>query len=293
MLSRPAVAGRCPCVVMIHGSGPQDRDGNIQGFRTRIFALLAAHLAGHGIASLRYDKRGCGKSEGEFLAAGLSDFVADAGAAIKFASGHGDAQFDCIFVLGHSEGAVLVPEICLRNPGVAGAIMLCASLRSLEDDLVKNAEILNTDLAGLRGLRGMLARWLFHTSDARASVESLRRKVFGTTRKTVRVSFSRVSTKFYRETFEYDVKAQLAQVRQPILAIGGGKDFQCLPEDTRLIAGTTSAPVQVAIVESMNHLLRNQQGAPSMLRYKAQSDEPLASEVGSLVVDWIGKASGG
>lgn len=289
----PSDAGRPPCVVMVHGSGPQDRDGNIKGFETQILRRLAEHLADHGIASLRYDKRGCGESQGRFDTAGLSDFVQDAHSAIDFVATGDDADFESVYVLGHSEGAVLSPEICLENSRAAGAVMLCASLRSLEEDLVRNARVLNDDLARRRGLRAVLARWLFHSKDPAAEVEALRRKVADTRKETIRVSFSRVSTKFYRETFEYDVKRHLSRLAKPILAIGGGKDFQCLAEDTRLIAEIAAGPVEVGIVENMNHMLRNQEGPPSMLGYKAQGEEPIAGDVSRLVVDWIHRRSAG
>lgn len=74
------------CVIMVHGSGAQDRDGNISGFNTQIFRYIAEFLAEQGIASLRYDKRGCGKSEGNFTISGLSEIVDDACAAIDFIS---------------------------------------------------------------------------------------------------------------------------------------------------------------------------------------------------------------
>jgi alpha/beta superfamily hydrolase len=129
-----------PCVIMVHGSGAQDRDGNISGFNTQIFKYIAEFLAEQGIASFRYDKRGCGKSEGNFNVAGLSEMVEDACAAIDFISEQKDAvDSKGIYLLGHSEGAVLAPEIASKRHNLAGILMLCASLRSFEEDGVKPA----------------------------------------------------------------------------------------------------------------------------------------------------------
>ncbi|MDD7970858.1 alpha/beta fold hydrolase [Roseinatronobacter sp. HJB301] len=286
-LTMPRIATPAPCVVMVHGSGPQDRDGNIKGFRTDILRYIAEHLAAQGIASLRYDKRGCGQSEGHFGTAGLLEMVGDAQAAVACAARQPGICPDRIFVLGHSEGAVLCPDICAGGAFTRGAIMLCASLRSLEEDLIKNAEVLNRDLKTLKGLKGRLARWLFYTKDPQAVVASLRQRVENTRRRRMWVSFQRVSTKFYRDTFNYNVRQHLVTFRKPILAIGGGKDFQCLPEDTLEIAELSQGPVITRIMPDMNHMLRNQQEEPTMLNYKAQSDEPVLDEVPRTVAHWV------
>ncbi|MFN3988172.1 MAG: alpha/beta hydrolase family protein [Rhodocyclaceae bacterium] len=155
-----------PCVIMVHGSGAQNRDGNISGFNTQIFKYIAEFLAEQGIASFRYDKRGCGKSEGDFNIAGLSEIVDDACAAIDFVSNQADVIYPKeVYLLGHSEGAVLAPEIASKRPSLAGIVMLCASLRSFEEDGVKNAEILNRDLEKMKGVKGKLARLFLYSRD--------------------------------------------------------------------------------------------------------------------------------
>ena len=290
-LTTPSISQLPPCVVMIHGSGAQDRDGNISGFRVQIFKFIAEYLAENGIASLRYDKRGCGRSDGNYKVAGLSELVDDAGAAIGHISSHQNIDTSQIYVLGHSEGAVLTPEICLRNPAVRGAILLCVSLRSFEEDGAKNAEILNRDLDKLTGLKGKLARLLFYTKDPMATMVAFRKKVENTKSNRVWVSFQRVSTKFYRDTFNYDVKSHLSQLERPILAIGGGKDFQCLAEDTRLIESIAPSAVDAHIFENMNHMMRNQKGEPSMLGYKASGKEPMLEQVNIQITRWVHRST--
>ncbi len=78
------------------------------------------------------------------------------------------------------------------------------------------------------------------------------------------ISFSRVSTKFYRETFNYDVKSYLKNSGHPILAIGGGKDFQCHPDDTLLISEE-----------------------PSILSYANSCSSPIMQEVNERIYEWI------
>lgn len=279
-----------PCVVMIHGSGAQDRDGNISGFNTQIFKYIAEYLAEKGVASFRYDKRGCGKSEGNLNIAGLSEMVEDACAAINYISAQTNTlDPKGIYLLGHSEGAVLAPEIASKRPSLAGIVMLCASLRSFEEDGVKNAEILNRDLDKMTGIKGKLARLFLYTKQPLETMQKLRRKVETTKAKKIWVAFNRVSTKFYRETFNYDVKSFLKNNQHPILAIGGSKDFQCHPDDTLLISEISPSQTETHIVEGMDHMLRLQNEAPSILSYSDSCSAPIMQEVNEKVYEWIMK----
>jgi pimeloyl-ACP methyl ester carboxylesterase len=286
-LTLPVTESSCPCVIMVHGSGPQDRDGNISGLDVQIFKFLAEHLAGQGIASLRYDKRGCAQSGGSFRTSGLSDMVSDACAAIDYVNQRAEIDENSIFVLGHSEGAVLAPEIGSKRPAVAGLIMLCGSLRSFEEDGLKNAEVLNRDLEKMTGIKGWLARLLFYTKDPAKTMVDLRRKVEKTKARRIWVSFSRVGTRFYQETFNYDVKSHLKINELPILAIGGSKDFQCHPDDTRQIPSITASEATVHIIENMDHMLRNQEGEPTLLSYRDAGKTPMVKEGKALVSDWV------
>lgn len=286
-LTLPVNQSPCSCVVMVHGSGPQDRDGNIPGLNVHIFKFLAEYFAQKGIAALRYDKRGCAQSGGSFITSGLSEMVSDACSAIDYASQRIEIDKRCMYVLGHSEGAVLAPEIGLKRPGIAGIIMLCASIRSFEEDFIKNSEVLNRDLEKMTGIKGILAKWLFHTKSPAKSVADLRRKVEKTNSKRMWISFSRVSTKFYRETFNYDIKTYLKMNKLPILAIGGAKDFQCHPDDTRKIPSISPGETTVHIIENMDHMLRTQEGDPTLLSYKDAGEKPMMQEVKELISNWV------
>lgn len=286
-LTMPVSKSNIPCMVMVHGSGPQDRDGNMPGFMVQIFKFIAEHLAQNGIASLRYDKRGCGKSEGSFKTAGLSEMVDDACSAIDFIAQQTNIDTSNLYVLGHSEGAVFAPEIGIRKPNLAGIIMLCASLRSFEEDGVKNAEVLNRDLKKMKGLKGKLARLFLYSKDPLKTMIKLREKVESTKAERIWVYFTRASTKFYKETFNYNVKSFLKQTKLPILAIGGGKDFQCHPDDTRLIPTVSTGDSETHIIEDMDHMLRLQEGDPSILSYRDSGKKPMVLEVKELISNWM------
>lgn len=121
----PGAAGQYPVVLMIHGSGPSDRDENLPGQNLNVFNTIAHYLAGIGIASLRYDKRGCGASTGDYYRTGHYDLVDDAICWFDALTHRGSTMGQQVFLLGHSEGAIIVPQVCLKRESAAGLILLC------------------------------------------------------------------------------------------------------------------------------------------------------------------------
>lgn len=139
----PAGDGPFPAAVLVGGSGPLDRDSNHRRLRIDVTRQLAATLTGAGIASLRYDRRGVGGSrllrDGRveparaWREAGLHDNAADAAAALVALAGRPDVDAELLFLVGHSEGAVLVAEVAARTlaaghgPRPAGVVLLAGA----------------------------------------------------------------------------------------------------------------------------------------------------------------------
>lgn len=120
--------GPHPAVVLISGSGDQDRDSDLGGFR--LFAVLADHLAGAGVASLRFDDRGVGGSSGDNLQATLHDRVGDVEAAVDVLRSRDDIAADGIGLVGHSEGGIVAPVVANRT-AVAFLALLAAPVLPL------------------------------------------------------------------------------------------------------------------------------------------------------------------
>ena len=132
-LTLPEGDGPHPAVVLISGSGDQDRDSDIAGFR--LFAVLADHLAGAGLASLRFDDRGVGGSTGDGLQATLQVRAADVEAAVDVLRSRDGIDAGSIGLVGHSEGGIVAPVVANRTDGVAFVVLLAAPA-------VRGAEIL-------------------------------------------------------------------------------------------------------------------------------------------------------
>jgi dienelactone hydrolase len=138
-LSLPHGAGPFPAVVLVHGSGPQDRDESIGP--NRPFRDLAGGLASRGIACLRYDKRSKVHAA-RFTAAQIANItveeevIADALAAVHLLRQTAGIDPARLYVLGHSLGATLAPRIGQRDPALAGLIILAGMTRPFEDTIL-------------------------------------------------------------------------------------------------------------------------------------------------------------
>ena len=132
-LTLPGGGGPHPSVVLISGSGAQDRDSNFYGFK--FFDVLARHIVPLGIAVLRIDDRGVGGSEGNGLETTLRDRADDVTAAVQFLRSREDIYLDRIGLIGHSEGAMVALLAADRTEHVAHATLLAAPILPGEDML--------------------------------------------------------------------------------------------------------------------------------------------------------------
>ena len=121
-LTLPQGSGRFPAVVLIAGSGPNDRNETVFGHQ--IFLVLADHLTRHGIAVLRFDKRGIGKSTGDYASATTADFASDAEAALAYLKSRPEINPQAVGLLGHSEGGLIAPMIAARDSSVAFIVLM-------------------------------------------------------------------------------------------------------------------------------------------------------------------------
>jgi hypothetical protein len=121
-LTLPNSAGPHPAVILISGSGPQNRDQEVFGHRT--FLVLADHLTRQGVAVLRYDDRGVGQSTGNFGAATSRDFATDAESAVRYLASRTEIDRRNIGLVGHSEGALIAGMVAAGSTDVAHIVLL-------------------------------------------------------------------------------------------------------------------------------------------------------------------------
>lgn len=279
----PGPDGPYPAVLFICGSGPIDRNENHKKIRINAFYDISNYLAQNGIASLRYDKRGAGQSGGEYLKAGFNDNAVDALAALEFFKQQKNIDPEKIFMLGHSEGAIIAARLAGEGAKAAGAILLAGAAQSGEAVLKWQA----MQVAGkLKGLNGWIIRTL-HIDVLKAQQKQFDR-INRTKKDWIRMQlFFKLNAKWFREFTAYDPAADLSKITRPVLAITGTKDIQVDPADLERMAGLVKAPFESHLIKNMTHMLRTEEGEAAVSNYKAELKRPVEREMLEIITLWI------
>lgn len=283
-------------VVMIHGTGPLDRDENAgkKAGRLDIFNVLARDLAAAGHASLRYDKRGCGTSGGHYLIHDQADLIADVRAWIDVARNRGFGRPGAapVFLLGHSEGTIIAPRAAEGRDDVAGLVLICPFVQPVEEMLLAQATQLGRDAKEMPGIGGALWRavlWL--AGGAEAAQRRIVARIRATEAPVIRVLGRREPARSLRDLLALDNRAIHAANRLPTFLLVAGKDVQCAPEDGAEIAAL-NPNAELLEIGDLTHILRRDAGPPSFSAYTEQLKRPIDPAVSAAVVDWLGRNSG-
>jgi pimeloyl-ACP methyl ester carboxylesterase len=298
-LTVPHGKGPFPAVVLVHGSGPIDRDGDVFGHKTLL--VLADHLSRHGIAVLRYDKRGIGKSTGGRKDATMFDLADDADAAVRFLRGRPEVDARRLGVVGHSEGGMIAPLLASRDPAIAFVVMLAGPG-------IKGAQLLTEQQALLAAARGVapaivarqraLNEQLFPAMVAAPTLEAARRaatRILEDAEQRGEVPpggakslVERFGTPWFVGLMRYDPAPVLRTVRQPVLALNGERDLQ-VPAAIDLAAIRTALQGNpraiVKEVPALNHLF--QTAKTGAAEEYTLIEETFAPSALTMIGDWI------
>lgn len=283
-LTLPSGDASHPAVVLISGSGPQDRDGamkTIPGYRP--FAVIAEDLSRKGLAVLRYDDRGVGKSSGDYLDANEPDFVKDAEAALHYLVRRKDIATGKVGVLGHSEGGMIAAMVAANNPRVAFVISLAGGAVDGYNLLLRQTERQakaekKTEEEVADAVREQ--RRIFDLVLAK-EWEDLRVVIYETTLKRLKAlpkertaalgdldTFARKKAlqsirvfqhSRYQFLLRHDVGKDWEKVSVPVLALFGELDVQCDASQNKValkqaLSRNGNDDVKIVIVPAANHL---------------------------------------
>jgi uncharacterized protein len=253
-LSLPSSGDDLPAVVLVHGSGPQDRDETIGP--NRPFRDLAWGLASRGVAVLRYEKRT--KTHGARMGADVTvdeEVVEDAVAAIDVARSHARIDDDRVVLAGHSLGAMLAPEIAARSGKAAGVIMLAAPARDLADVMVEQLAYVRGTVP--EGQRAALDTALAAARRLAAHEASPEETVLG------------APASYFYDLEARDHVAAARSLDVPLLVVQGGRDYQVTMEDFGLwqeaLGGRENARLEA--YPDLNHLFMTGQGMATPAEY--------------------------
>lgn len=308
-LTLPQQLGKFPAVILISGSGPQNRDEELLGHKP--FLVLSDYLTRNGIAVLRYDDRGTAASTGNFKTATSADFATDAEAAIAYLMSRKEIDVKKIGLAGHSEGGLIAPMIAARNKDVAYIILLAGpgikgdALLLLQEKLIAKAsgateeDIKKTELTNSKA---------FEMVNSATSTEKLQTDLTNYLKQTIRENLNaeipagmseddfikaqvkQICSPWMQYFIKYDPTPALEKTKCPVLALNGEKDLQVPPKENLAAiqkalkkAGNKKATVQE--LPGLNHLFQQcKTGAPDEY---AGIDETFSPRAMPEIVKWI------
>lgn len=278
---RPDVDTPRPAALILHGSGPLDRDGNIKRFPLGVSKDLAALLTENGVASYRYDKRGIGQSGGDYLSTGFYEEIEDAEAAYQWLAAR--EEVSDVFVIGHSVGATIASELGARHGELLGVICLAMTAKTGRETLAWQTQQMKDHIIP-RPVKAVLR--VFGTDVVKQQRKAMA-KLEASESDVMRVQMQKMNAKWMREFIAYDPTGTLGRVAVPMLAITGSKDVQVDPSDLDLIEDLVGV-VETHALEDVDHILRHETAEISNPRfYRKQFAKPIDPRVIDVIANWI------
>lgn len=312
-LTLPRGPGSFPGVVLVTGSGPQDRDETVLGHKP--FAVLADYLTRRGIAVLRYDDRGVGESTGSHADADSPELAGDAAAVLRALAGHPSVDPARVGVIGHSEGGLIAPMVA-RDTGLPAFVVLLAGPGLPGDEIILAQSRLIATAQGVDSATVAMSlavnRALFGVVSAESDPETARRRMRsilnanldgltsaeraaagipdGAREAWVESQVRQLTDPWFRFFLAYDPAPALEALQVPILAVNGSLDLQ-------VPAGENMAAIEAALARGgnddvttrvfpgLNHLFQTAEtGTPDEY---ARIPETMSPAVLESVGDWI------
>lgn len=286
-LAMPQSESKSPVALMLQGSGQTDRNNNAKQLKINFFPPLVSALAARGIASFRYDKRGVGASEGDYWSCGFHDLVADAQAAISYLATRPEIDPERIFVLGHSEGAIVALNLAASEAGLSGAVLLAGSAKTGQETIVWQTQKIASSLTGLNKLILRLFR-----IDVVKSVSKNLARIQSVPGDWARIQGRKVNAKWMREFLGHDPKLDLKNLRLPTLALTGSSDVQVDPADIALMIELAAPVLEGEVMDGLSHLFRQDKEVVGLKGYRKQAKQPLDPRAVEIVVEWLSNQVG-
>lgn len=305
-LTLPEKGNRFPAVVMVTGSGAQNRDEEIMGHKP--FLVIADYLTRNGIAVLRCDDRGTAASQGNHATATNEDFATDTKAAIRYLRNRKEIDPKKIGIIGHSTGGTIAFMTAAKDPSVAFVVSLAGAGVRGDSLMLKQVELISKsqgmpDTAWEKIKPSVRNRYSI-LQQADKTPEELRKELYADVTKTmppaqlkdagtvrqISGELQSMTSPWYLHFMRYDPAKDLEKVKCPVLALNGGKDIQVdaamnLTAIREKTAGNGNRNVTVKTYPNLNHLF--QTCKKGTLTEYGQLEETISPEVLKDITDWI------
>lgn len=296
-LTIPQGKGPFPAVLLIVGSGPHDRDESLLGHKP--FLVLADYLTRKGIVVLRADKRGIGKSTGDYAKATTADFATDAEAGVAYLKTRKEVDAHRIGLIGHSEGAVIAPMAAVADADVAFVVMMAGSGVPGDQIIVEQGRLIamaagvSKEAADQNAEAKRETLTLVETEKDPAALERLlgaKLAAEGVPDAQIAVQIKALTSPWMRYFLTYDPATALRKLKIPVLAINGSLDLQVppalnLPAIRKALAEAGNTHAEVDELPGLNHLFQDAKtGAPGEY---GQIEETISPGALEKMASWI------
>lgn len=308
-LTLPSGQGPFPAVLLITGSGPQDRDETI--FNHKPFLVLADYLTRQGVAVLRVDDRGVGGSTGDFSRATSEDFASDVLAGIEYLKTCKEIDAKKIGLIGHSEGGLIAPMVAIKSPDVALIVLMAGTGLTGEEILYLQGALISRamgvseeDITKNRQFNEKIFSLIRQEKDVKIIEEKLRqmfmadwtelneeeKNKIGDPEVFLEAQLQSLLSPWFRFFLTYDPKPTLSKVKCPVLAINGEKDLQVPPKENlsaieEALKSGGNQDYTIKEIPNLNHLFQTAQiGLPSEYGKIEETISPIALKI---ITDWI------
>jgi pimeloyl-ACP methyl ester carboxylesterase len=305
-LTKPKGEGPFPAVVIISGSGPQDRDGHVM-YGHMPYWVLADYLTRQGIAVLRFDERGVGESTGKFFGATSADFLGDVLAGVEYLKTRKDIDRGKIGLVGHSEGGVIAPLAAARSKDVAYIVLLAGPalpgvrLAAIQDQrILRKMDYPEQAVAVMLMQTKYVAATLNEVPDDGRAEKPITQglKIFNDELLKLGIGAS----EFPRETYAWqrfflghDPRPVLSRVTCPVLALFGENDLlvpakENQAEMEKALRSGGNKDFTITVIPQANHLFQTSEtGIPGEHVWIPETMNP---KVMAMVSEWIRKKAG-
>ena len=312
-LTLPPSKGTFPAVLLLSGSGAQDRDEAVFGHRP--FLVLADYLTRRGIAVLRVDDRGVGASTGDFGDATALDYASDAMAGVTFLKSRKEINHELIGLVGHSEGGMIASMVAVQSPDIAFIVLIASpgmAIKKMEyseqartlkanganDDLIARSRILQERLFAVisQEIDGKVVQDEFTSiiTEFLKGLSEEERKITGISEENqeayIHDQFQKLHSPWFRFYLPYDPGTVLQKVTCPVLAVNGEKDVQVTPKENlqaiiRALKAGGNKNYTVKELPSLNHLL--QTAETGNISEYGKIEETMSQTALQIIGDWI------
>ncbi|WP_303315413.1 alpha/beta fold hydrolase [Flavivirga abyssicola] len=312
-LSLPKKEGVFPVAILISGSGPQNRDEEIM--RHKPFLVIADYLTRNGIAVLRYDDRGVGKSEGVFPKATSADFATDVESAVAYLKARKEINKNKIGLIGHSEGGMIAPMVASKSKDVSFIVLLAGTGMSGKDILLLQQQVIfkaggmpQSKISKITQSNSEAYELIINSkndNELKTNLSTIIEKSFKQTNRYIKAneedkkellrahkknSLAQFLSPWMKYFLKYNPIDDLENVKCPVLALNGGKDLQVPPIENieaikqALLKGGNKQVI-TKIYPELNHLFQECQ--TGLIKEYAKIEQTFSPVVLKDIKEWI------